>query len=471
MNKQKIINCAKLEIEQMLRETFSTLDFDKLTPENAEKMIIALKETVSHAGRKALKCYIEHFDIETDSIVVNEQKCLNKGKSEKTMLSPFGEISFSRSLYQASRGGPAHIPLDAMWGMTGEYATIDVREAICFATALAPRNEVEQIFQKSSLFQPSSSTIKRITERVGEVFEENEAMMRTAIHKEEEIPDNTKALVVSMDGVNVLLREEGSKKRRPSERPYGKKENDERSTTTYKNAMVGSISYYGIEKDEEDRDRPERIQSIYTSRMPESYATKFKIEFEDEIRSILMNPESSELQKICICDAHTSIQNYIKKNALYKDFLFLVDFYHVTEHLSKAAEAIFGKKSEEGEKWYNEKYRQLLFEKNGANKVLRSMIYFLNTTELSQKRKEELLSQITYFRNHKKLMNYSECIANGFPIGSGPIEAAAKNLVKSRLCRSGMSWSRVGGQKILRLRTMIKSNRWDNAWKLYKKCA
>jgi hypothetical protein len=52
---------------------------------------------------------------------------------------------------------------------------------------------------------------------------------------------------------------------------------------------------------------------------------------------------------------------------------------------------------------------------------------------------------------------------NGWPIGSGPIEAARKTLIKTRLCRSGMRWNRAGGQRILALRTDVKSGRWDNA--------
>ncbi|MBN2211618.1 MAG: hypothetical protein JW709_09510 [Sedimentisphaerales bacterium] len=53
------------------------------------------------------------------------------------------------------------------------------------------------------------------------------------------------------------------------------------------------------------------------------------------------------------------------------------------------------------------------------------------------------------------------------PIGNGPVEAACKTIVKTRLCRSGMRWSRVGGQRILSLRTYVKSRRWDSFWRHY----
>jgi hypothetical protein len=39
------------------------------------------------------------------------------------------------------------------------------------------------------------------------------------------------------------------------------------------------------------------------------------------------------------------------------------------------------------------------------------------------------------------------------------------------MCRSGMRWSREGGEHILDLRTYIKSNRWDAAWAKIKELA
>ena len=67
------------------------------------------------------------------------------------------------------------------------------------------------------------------------------------------------------------------------------------------------------------------------------------------------------------------------------------------------------------------------------------------------------------------LMDYARFRRNGWPIGSGPVEAACKSVVKTRLCRSGMRWSRSGGQNILSLRTYVKSHRWDAMWRQYKR--
>ena len=64
-------------------------------------------------------------------------------------------------------------------------------------------------------------------------------------------------------------------------------------------------------------------------------------------------------------------------------------------------------------------------------------------------------------------MDYATYRAQGLPIGSGPVEAACKTIVKHRLKRSGMRWSREGGQQILNLRVPLQSKCWDAFWNWY----
>ena len=73
--------------------------------------------------------------------------------------------------------------------------------------------------------------------------------------------------------------------------------------------------------------------------------------------------------------------------------------------------------------------------------------------------------QRTFFANNASMMTYAQFRRRGLPIGSGPVEAACKTLIKQRLCQSGMRWSSEGGQAILDLRAYIKSGRWDSMWK------
>ena len=177
-------------------------------------------------------------------------------------------------------------------------------------------------------------------------------------------------------------------------------------------------------------------------------------------------PES--VVKVFVSDAAQGIRKEIDTNPLFDDFEKIVDFYHATDHLSNAAEAIFGKGNPEGDAWYESKRRVLLEDVDGLEKVYRSLLYFQKRYRYTKDRKAALDKEVVFFRNNRDRMEYRRFRDNGWPIGSGVIEAACKSVVKCRLCRSGMRWTRTGGQTILTLRAILKSNRWDAFWSLYK---
>ncbi len=53
--------------------------------------------------------------------------------------------------------------------------------------------------------------------------------------------------------------------------------------------------------------------------------------------------------------------------------------------------------------------------------------------------------------------------------GSRPTEAACKTIVKERLGRSGMRWTRTKGKSVLTLRAIHKSKQWDQTWNEYRR--
>ena len=228
--------------------------------------------------------------------------------------------------------------------------------------------------------------------------------------------------------------------------------------------MVGVVSCYAFPADQQER--PDRLQSRYIAYMPQERATTFKQQFEREI----IATEATALQdvtKIFLCDGHRAIWSYADNNPLYDDYEKLLDFYHTAEHLSQASEALFGKSSATAKAWYHKYRKKLLEEQNGPDSVLRSLDYYSKRFRLSKSHREDLEKEKTFFRRNKHLMKYADFLMRGLPIGSGPVEAACKSIVKARLCRSGMRWTRQGGQHILYLRCFVKSNRWDDFWKQY----
>jgi len=193
----------------------------------------------------------------------------------------------------------------------------------------------------------------------------------------------------------------------------------------------------------------------------------FKKRFEQELYHAEGSIEQG-VAKVILTDGHLSIWGYVDENPRFDSYEKLIDFYHTTEHLSRTAEALFGKKSIEGTQWYKKWRKKLKEEDNAAEGVIKSMDYYKAIKRLTKSRSDDLEKERGYFQRNRHRMNYANFQRRGLPIGSGPVEAACKTIVKDRLCKSGMRWSREGGQHVLHLRSIVKSGRWDKFWESYQ---
>ncbi len=459
----EMIDAMAWEIKQSLLLSCGEDAQAPLSPLSAERITKGIQEALASGGRAAYKTFLEAKEEHRDIVVVDGESFRFKRYTNKTFTSLWGKIDLPRKLFQNASDTKTHAPLDAAWAMEDEHLTMEVREAVGFSCAFSTPEEAALLFEKTAMFKLHPTALKRALERIESCVEPHRQEVDRRIREEEQAPEGTRIVVASMDGVNVLLNEKGKKQGRPAERPLGSA--DEQKHTAYKNAMVGSISFYGEVAPGEKC--PQRLDAHYVSHMPEEGAVTFKEKFEEELATSLSSCHA-DIAKVLLCDAARPIWNYAEGNAFFEDFEMLVDYWHSLEHLSLAAEALFGKGTDEAKTWYTKYATKLKEEDIGAQSILRSMDYHANTTKLSAARQKALAKQRTFFRRNKAKMTYADFRRRGLPIGSGPVEAACKSLVKTRLCRSGMRWSRPGGQRILDLRTYVKSNRWDAFWEQYK---
>ncbi len=463
MTIEKMIEAAMLEIKENLERFCQEPAEATLSAESAEEVGKGIQEALAAAGKAAFRTFLEAKEEPCDIVLVGGETYRFKALIPKTFWTLWGKMEVLRKLFQNASDTKTYVPLDNAWDMAGESVTIEVREAAAFACAHVTPEEAAALFEKSAMFHPHPTVIKRALERIEERVAPHREEVDRRIREDEQAPQGTRALVASMDGVNVLLNEPGKRRGRPAERPKG--DADKEKTTAYKNAMVGSISFYGEVKEGEKC--PERLDCRYVSQMPEDHALSFKEKLEAELEDVQAQCPS-DVVKVMLCDGARGIWNYIDNNQCFEGFETLIDYWHAAQHLSLAGEALFGKGSDEASAWYEKYAKKLKEEERGAQSVLDSMDYYAKARKLSTGRCKDLAVQRTFFARNNHRMNYADFRRRGLPIGSGPVEAACKSLVKARLCRSGMRWSRPGGQRILDLRTYIKSNRWEAFWKQYK---
>jgi len=465
MTLETIMEVVVTKIKAVLSEAEEVLA-GEVTPERAEEVNRLLKKALSAGWTEGLGSWLATAETDAETINVDGVKYRYKLDSEKEFLTPGGMLKLRRRLYQPDIGGQVHVPLDAAWGMEGQFATVEVRDAALYAVALGTPEEAQTLLAKCSLFCPSATAMKRMVTQMGQWLEEHEDEVLAEIRATEPLPDETRVVCASLDGVNVLLGEPGKKKGRPRQRPHEGVSPETSSPTCYKNATVGCVNLYG--QVPEGDSSPERLQSRYAARMPEDRAPTLKAKFEVELAQT-ESRLSDEVDRILLCDGARGLWTYLDENPQYDPYNKLVDYHHTVEHLSKAAEAIFGKGSKKAQDWYDKYCSKLKDQEGGASRVLCSLGYYKRTTKLSKLRRAALDTERTFFSRNAHRMAYARFRRHGWPIGSGPVEAACKSLVKTRLCRSGMRWSRCGGQNILSLRTYVKSNRWNPLWDQYKR--
>ena len=465
MSSAAIMDAIVSKIKSVLSAADAVLA-SEVSPGMAEEMNRLLGQAMSAGWTEGLQAWLATAETDVETIDIDGITHRFKLESEKEFLTPGGMITLTRRVYQPDAGGPCYVPLDAAWGMEGQFAAVEVRDAALYAVALGTAGEAETLLSKCSLFRPSATAIKRMAKQMGQWIEGHEDDVLTEIRNEEPIPKETRVLCASMDGVNVLLSEPGKKMGRPNERPHEGESREHISPTCYKNAMVGSVSFYG--RVPEGKVSPKRFLSRYAARMPEDRAPTLKAKFEQELRQA-ESGLGDDVVRIALCDGARGLWTYLDNNSQFDGYEKLVDYHHTIEHLSRAAEAVFGKGSREAQDWYDKYCTKLKGEDGGGLRVLRSLAYYEGTTKLPKSRRKALATERTFFSRNEHRMDYARFRRNGWPIGSGPVEAACKSVVKTRLCRSGMRWSRSGGQHILSLRTYVKSHRWDAMWSQYKR--
>jgi hypothetical protein len=111
----------------------------------------------------------------------------------------------------------------------------------------------------------------------------------------------------------------------------------------------------------------------------------------------------------------------------------ILDWYHATEYLWSAAEAIYGAGSELAKRWVTEQETKL-WEGKVAEVLTR-----LQAQVHAGAAVEETLP---YYTNHQARMRYDEYRARGMQIGSGTIESGWQHVLGARRKQAGMIWER-----------------------------
>jgi len=139
---------------------------------------------------------------------------------------------------------------------------------------------------------------------------------------------------------------------------------------------------------------------------------------------------------------------------------YLVDFYHVCEYLSAAANSII--ETEAGAKTWLKTQTDAM-KSGGLSAVLATLAPHVEAVELADALAPVRCCHRYLSKRHGQL-NYQAALAAGLPIGSGEVESAHRYVVQQRLKRQGAWWRMNHAQHMLALRIRRANRQWGRYW-------
>ena len=158
-------------------------------------------------------------------------------------------------------------------------------------------------------------------------------------------------------------------------------------------------------------------------------------------------------RQVFLGDGAAWIWNFADEH--FPDAIQIVDVFHAKGHLFEVAKAIYGPRSEFGERWAKQRREEL--DEGRVDDVIAALRGHADICEEARKDAE-------YFSNNRGRMDYPTFRAMGLCVATGVVEGGCKHIIGTRLKRGGMRWTVDGANAIIALRCAVESNRFDDFW-------
>lgn len=190
---------------------------------------------------------------------------------------------------------------------------------------------------------------------------------------------------------------------------------------------------------------------------------KSKSDVIEEVRQEVLRRDPGGLMTlVALTDGERAFQKRVVKSM---KVTLILDLIHVLERVWTAAHVFQPEGSAEAEVYAKLMASRIL--EGDVLQVVKGIRQTVTKRALTGSDRKHLLAVANYFHNNVRYMRYHQYLASGFPIASGPVEGACKNLIKDRMERSGMRWTPAMAEAIVKLRSLYLSGDFDDYWSFY----
>ena len=390
---------------------------------------------------------------------------------ERRYVSVFGELQLARRVYGSRKKQRFEaVPLEARLALPESdfsYLLEDWAQGFCVHNSFA---ESRSLLVKILCLDPSVTGLEQRNQSLAQDVASFQASQPApAAETEGEL------LAVMADGKGIPMRRPADEPRPadPRHLKKGEKKNKKRSNP------VGSMAYVGVSYTVArfPRTVDDVVNGLFGDaserpKRPVPQNKRLRAELGDEPaagREALFRWLGEELAKrspgvkgpvLFLADGEQRLEELARQEfADCVDFISVLDVMHVLPKLWDAAHCFQGEGTDEARDFVRLRLVRLL--SGNVDSVVRGLRQRSTKHHLRGSRQKTLASVTQYFDNNRHRMKYDEYLAAGYPLGTGPVEGACRNLVKDRFERSGMRWSIPGAQAMLALRATYLNGDWE----------
>ena len=375
----------------------------------------------------------------------------------RSLKTIFGAVEINRIGYSRD-GAPSIYPLDQTLALPARSFSYELQRRLVKAAVQNPFHEsVEAIADLTGVSVPKRSLEKILRDA---------ALDFDAFYQERAPePANGSILVAAVDGKGIPMVKPGGAQ--PSVRlTKGQKANKKRMATVaavftrapwVRTPEQVVESLFRIQRqtpaDGQTPPRPEN-KRVWASLLKGKTAVIKEVAQEMQRR----DPQGIKT-RVAVTDGDRALQILVEGTL---GVTLILDLLHVLEKLWKAAYVFHAEGSLEAELWVLDRTLRILF--GEVSQVVKGIRQSVTKRKLLGAKRKTLCSVAGYLYRNRARMRYDEYLAQGWPIASGPVEGACKNLIKDRMERSGMRWTEAMAEAIVQLRAIYLSGDFDRYW-------
>ena len=363
----------------------------------------------------------------------------------KQLLTAVGPVEFERAYYVCPCCHRGHSPRDRELDVEGVACSPGVRRMLA---AVGSESSFEQGREQLELLaglEVTAKTVERQAEAIGsDIAAREQDQIRRA--KQLELPEvcapAVPLLYIEMDGTGIPV------VKAETEGRVGKVEGESAHTREVKLGCVFSQTT----TDQEGRPVRDEDSTSYVAAIETAEEFGLRIYTEAWQRGW-----SRAQKKVVIGDGAIWIWNLADQH--FPGAIQIVDLYHARQHLWELSAKLFANDEQTHKRWMACRLKQL-----EAGKIEALVKTLRELRPQSPDLAKLVRNEADYFERNAERMRYPAFRAQGLFVGSGVVEAGCKEVIGSRLKRSGMFWTVRGANAIIALRCCRISGRFEDYW-------